>query len=140
MLAVRWSVREVLGRLREDSCHGQGVLVKAVPVVLGVLLAARGRLREVRRQSQAEREVRVLEVRRIWSEARVRVERAGQLQWLVVLGLDLVVLEVMSLEREVRERLRVDLCHGQGVLDLTALVVLEALLAARGRLLEAHWL
>ena len=45
-LAVPWSVREVLGRLREDSCHGQGVLVKAVPVVLGVWLAARGRLRE----------------------------------------------------------------------------------------------
>ena len=104
------------------------------------MLAARGRLREVRRQSQAEREVRVLEVRRIWSEARVRVERAGRLQWLVVLGLDLVVLEVTSLGREVRERLREDLCHGQGVLDLTALVVPEALLAARGRLLEAHWL
>ena len=76
-------------------CHGQGVLVKAVPVVLGVLLGARARLREARRQSQAELGVRVLEVRRIWSEARVRVERAGQLQWLVVLGLELVVLEVM---------------------------------------------
>ena len=111
-----------------------------VGVVLGVLLAARGRLREVRRQSQAEREVRVLEVRRIWSEARVRVERAGQLQWLVVLGLDLVVLEAMSLGREVLERRREDLCHGQGVRDLEALVVRRVLLAARGRLLEAHWL
>ena len=103
------------------------------------MLAARGRLREVRRQSQAEREVRVLEVRRIWSEARVRVERAGQLQWLVVLGLDLVVLEVTSLGREVRERLREDLCHGQGVRGLEALVVLEALLAARGRRLVEPW-
>ena len=102
------------------------------------MLAARGRLREVRRQSQAELGVRVLEVRRIWSEARVRVERAGQLQWLVVLGLDLVVLEVMSLGREVRERRREDLCHGQGVRGLEALVVLEALLAARGRLREAR--
>ena len=94
-LAVPWSVLEVLGRLREDSCHGQGVLVKVAPVVLGVWLAARARLREVRRQSQAELGVRVLEVRRIWSEGRVRMERAGLLQWLVVLGLELVVLEVM---------------------------------------------
>jgi hypothetical protein len=140
VLAVRWSVREVLGRLREDSCHGQEVLVKAVPVVLGVLLAARGQLREVRRQAQGELGVRVLEVRRIWSEARVRVERADQLQWLVVLGLDLVVLEAMSLGREVLERRREDLCHGQGVRDLEALVVRRVLLAARGRLLEERWL
>ena len=111
-LAVPWSVLEVLGRLREDSCHGQGVLVKVAPVVLGVWLAARARLREVRRQSQAELGVRVLEVRRTWSEARVRVERAGQLQWLVVLGLELVVLEAMSLGREVRVRRLADLCHG----------------------------
>jgi hypothetical protein len=108
-------------------------------VVPEALLAARGRLPEVRRQSRAERGVRVLEVRRTWSEARVRVERAGQLQWLVVLGLDLVVLEATSLGREVRERLREGLYHGQGVLDLTALVVLGALLAARGRLLVEPW-
>ena len=112
VLAVPWSVRVVLGRLREDSCHGQGVLVKVAPVVLGVWLGARARLREARRQSQAELGVRVLEVRRTWSEARVRVERAGQLQWLVVLGLELVVLEAMSLGREVRVRRLADLCHG----------------------------
>ena len=50
------------------------------------------------------------------------------------------VLAVQWSVREVLGRLREDSCHGQGVLDLTALVVLEALLAARGRLLEAHWL
>ena len=38
------------------------------------------------------------------------------------------------------ERLREDLCHGQGVRDLEALVVRRVLLAARGRLLEAHGL
>jgi hypothetical protein len=73
VLAVQWSVREVLGRLREDSCHGQGVLVKAALVVLGVLLAARGRRLVEPWPSQAERGARVLAVR--WSSVAARASR-----------------------------------------------------------------
>ena len=55
VLAVRWSVREVLGRLREDSCHGQGVLVKVAPVAWSSSWVVSARLQAVRLISPAAR-------------------------------------------------------------------------------------
>jgi len=55
VLAVPWSVRVVLGRLREDSCHGQGVLVKVAPVAWSSLWVVSARLQAVRLISPAAR-------------------------------------------------------------------------------------
>ena len=48
VLAVPWSVREVLGQLREDLCHGQAGKVRVELVERCLRLRVRGRPMEAR--------------------------------------------------------------------------------------------